>query len=124
MKMIEQGNYIDIYITDEGDLFTIATKEAIKEFGENGNELREKYNEMDSLYELFEDIICNSNWNFIAPEQIGALTDAPIIASGVYYDDNGDIEDLLEDIYWHGNYQVESTIKKIFNGGLVWQKAK
>ena len=34
--------------------------------------------------EWIEDIIANSSWNYITADQLGALSEAPVLAKGYY----------------------------------------
>lgn len=75
------------------------------------------------LAEMMEDIICNSAWAFLAPEEIGALTDAPIIGSEVFHDDLGNIE-TTGNVYWFPDYMIEDPAKILYKAGqIVFTKA-
>ena len=70
----------------------------------------------DTMYEFFEDFIANTEWEWIAPEDIGALTDAPILG---IKDENGKV---LEAYAWM-DYQVQSVMDALANyGGATFQK--
>ena len=43
-----------------------------------------------TMYEFFEDILANSEYEWITPQEIGALTSAPILG---IREENGDISD-------------------------------
>jgi len=121
-KPIYEGNYLNFFELPNGNLLIKATKEAREEFGKFGKELRNKP-EDNALYDLMEDIACNSSWSLVRPEFIGALTSAPIICDDVEFGDDGN-EQANGKIWWHEAYQIESTIEKIFKGGCEFQLAK
>ncbi len=57
----------------------------------------------DAMYELFEDILANSEYEWITPQEIGALTDAPILG---IREENGDISEA----YGFMDYCVRSLL--------------
>ena len=59
-----------------------------------------------ALAELLEEATANG-WSWQAPEDLGALTSAPIIS-----DPNGNV-------YWHERYQVDDPIGMLANGETV-----
>ena len=69
------------------------------------------------MHEVFEPLIANGGFDWIAPEEVGALTDAPIIGL-VSRDDQGNITGV-EELYWFPNYQVKSPIETLANTGTV-----
>lgn len=70
--------------------------------------------------DLLEIYSCNGSYSIIKPEDIGALTDAPIIASEVSYNDDGEIE-LPEDakIWWLSDYMVLDEMEILRTGKTV-----
>lgn len=70
-----------------------------------------------ALAGLFEHQLCNG-WQFIAPEEIGALTAAPILSDDVQRDDDGKVT-AVGAVYWHDNYQVESAVREMYITGYV-----
>jgi hypothetical protein len=63
---------------------------------------------------------CNGEFEFILPEKIGALTDAPIIGFGTYWDDNGEVEETEETrYYWLENYAVFDEMEALRNGETI-----
>ncbi len=76
------------------------------------------YAETEQLMaELFHEV-----WTFINPEDIGALTDAPIIcgADDTYVDDNGNRK-FHEDarIFWYPDYAINNPWETLLHGGSV-----
>lgn len=54
----------------------------------------------------------------IAPEQVGALTDSPILTNEVCYDDNGDVTHI-GDVYWYPGYQMHHFGEVLRKQGFV-----
>lgn len=83
-------------------------------------ELRERLAEIgsdDLLAELTENVRCNSDWDIIPPEAVGALTQAPIIARANWRD-NGTV--FTEGpAYWFPSYQVTDPVAELIEHGLV-----
>ena len=67
----------------------------------------------DAMYDFFENILANCEWEWINAEEIGALTDAPILG---YRDEN----DNIIEAYGFMNYQVESLLERL----LISDKAE
>ena len=67
------------------------------------------------IYELFEYQLCNG-WNLVQPEQIGALTEAPILSDDIAHDDNGNIENIGT-IYWFPDYMIIDFAKQLLEKG-------
>jgi hypothetical protein len=62
------------------------------------------------LYELFEEFLANSEFEWCSPEDIGALTSAPILC---IRDENGNIIDA----YGFMHYQVRSVQQDLMEDG-------
>ncbi len=69
------------------------------------------------MHDLFEWQTCNG-WEWIAPEKIGALTDAPILTDSAERDDEGQLTSVGR-VYWFPNYQVESPVQSLYERGRV-----
>ena len=69
----------------------------------------------DVFHDVIEDAIGNG-FALIAPEEIGALTDAPKLGWDVGYADDGQIE-LHEGskVWWYPNYQVTDPMKELMD---------
>jgi hypothetical protein len=83
------------------------TKEGRKE---NRLKAHKRKEDGDFLWDMFEDIFCNSSLEFLRPEEIGALTDSVIIGQDIQRDEDGNITkfDGTEKIWWNPNYMVAS----------------
>jgi hypothetical protein len=71
----------------------------------------------DFMNEVFEHQLCNG-WEWIRPEEIGALTDAPILSNTVKRDEDGKLVNC-DRVYWFPDYAVESPIRTLYNDGKV-----
>lgn len=60
----------------------------------------------------------NARLAVVRPEQIGALTDAPILSDEIAMDDNGDIE-VLGKVWWFPDYMVKSLPEQLCRTGEV-----
>lgn len=94
---------------------------------EEQTELREAIAEsIESEHYLFidllEKVLCNSEWEFIAPEEIGALTDSFILSDTATRDDHGKLQSI-ESVYWYPDYQVKSEGGELAEyGEIVFRK--
>lgn len=54
----------------------------------------------------------------VAPESIGALTDAPILTDDMSFSDDGR-QEVVGKVWWFPNYQVESFAETLIKAGRV-----
>lgn len=71
-----------------------------------------------TLQDLLEDWLGNG-WSFVAPQDIGALTDAPILSPDVEQDDHGNVVKVGK-VYWFPNYAVECELNTLLEKGEVF----
>jgi hypothetical protein len=77
----------------------------------------------DALSELLDYELCNG-WDMIYPEEIGALTDAPILSDDAQYNDDGELI-WCDNVYWYPDYQVLSPVEELFKyDQVVFQKGE
>ena len=69
------------------------------------------------LQDLLEDWLCNG-WEFIRPEEISALTSAPILSDDAKRDDKGELTDV-GNVYWFSDYAVTCEIEELLARGQV-----
>lgn len=104
-------------ILPTGDLQIIADRQAKQE--------KEKILKMpcdEALRYLLEEHLCNG-WSLVPPEEIGALTSAPIISDDFTIEDDGHGV-VNGNVWWFPNYQITSEIEEIFsNEGAIFQKS-
>jgi len=70
------------------------------------------------LCDLLEYSLCNG-WESVPPEDIGALTSAPILSDEITRDDNGNITEIGK-VYWFPDYAVRSEIDELADNGEVF----
>ena len=89
------------------------TEEEKQEFlGDNENSTSN-----ERFANLIEDFLCNG-WSWIHPEEIGALTDAPIISEDATYNDDGELTECGI-CYAYMNYQVHDPVDELFEEGSI-----
>jgi hypothetical protein len=67
--------------------------------------------------QLFDHPFCNG-WEVIQPEEIAALTSAPIFSDEAERDEQGKLL-AVRRVYWFPNYQIESPIQTLKEKGVV-----
>jgi hypothetical protein len=72
----------------------------------------------DKLSEVLEYEICNSDWEFVSPIEIGALTERPILSEQVERDNQGNITHLGR-VYHYEDYQVFDPVERLLTNGHV-----
>lgn len=76
--------------------------------------------EMDALYELTEYQWTNGMLQIVSPEEIGALTDAPILSTDYEYVSENTDDKEYHNIFWFPNYCIQSVIEILKNTGSVF----
>lgn len=108
VKFTEFNNQLIIELTEEG-----------KEELENIIELNLSVQE--ALEILFESYT-NNGYTWVEPEEIGALTNSPIISNDFeYIDDNSDLK-FYYSVYWFPDYMIKNEIEELQNGKLIFEK--
>ena len=92
--------YVTAETSDMGVTFRLEMDEALRE----DLVLEESTKGIEVMYDLLEDFIGNG-WEWVAPEEIGVLTDAPIIMDPNDY------------IYWYSNYMTTSPVEDLIEKG-------
>ena len=59
-----------------------------------------------------------NGWSWVRPEDIGALTDAPILSDDIEYDDHGDVVNVGE-VFWYPRYDVSDPVDQLLTDGYV-----
>jgi hypothetical protein len=70
------------------------------------------FNSDDTMYDILEHLICNSELEFCTPEDIGALTDAPILCIR-----NG--KEKIGKAWGFMNYQIRSVQQDLAEEGYA-----
>ncbi len=104
INVIEEENGLKIVLEPEGREFIIEQRE------------REQ-SPVNIFQDLFEHIRCNSQLDFIRPEEIDALTSAPIIGLEVDRGEHGDEIKTTGRIFWHERYAVECPLDILLEKG-------
>lgn len=108
------GRYITLKELDNGNLSLTLTKEGEEELLDKGENINE---DEKLLQELLEDAFGNG-WTYIYPEQIDALTNAPIIGYDVEIDDKGVLVNV-DKVWWYPDYQIKNPIEVMLRDGSV-----
>lgn len=69
------------------------------------------------MHDILEPLTCNSDIEWVAPEEINALTDAPILGT-VTRDDMGEITEVHA-IWWYPNYAIRSPLEDLRDDGFT-----
>lgn len=111
--------YIQTEKTENSLILTLDSEDfgmkMLREIKENCLDDFDDFSSDNVMYEFFEEFIANSEWEWIQPEEIGALTDAPIL--GIR-----DEDDRVIEAYGFMNYAIESLLDVLYSGKAVLQK--
>ena len=106
----EHGFYVDLRKSEEGDLEILLTEKGQANFDAIQEE-RDTHGIYAALCTLLEDHLCNG-WEMVPPEDIGALTAAPILSDEIVRDDEGRITEAGR-VYWYPDYAVRDEIDEV-----------
>ena len=127
------------HITTHGDLeLTVQSEERaeLKDAFEN----KEDFGSDNFMYDFFERLTCNSEYEWIRPEEIGALTDCPILGirgnerparegesnyTFIAYHDHGQtfVQDV-EKYWWYPYAESKSPLDDLLQYGyVIFQRA-
>jgi hypothetical protein len=107
---IEHGYYVDLQKTPDGNLAIRLNCTGRRHFAEI-REQRDALGINAALYALLEDHLCGG-WEMVPPEDIGALTAAPILSDEIARDDSGRLTDAGR-VYWYPDYAVRDEIEEL-----------
>ena len=88
------------------DLILSIDEEEQKDFQAVLDENPDGFDSDNTMYDLLEPLVCNSEYEWVSPVDVAALTDAPILA---VKDDEGEIVDA----YAFMDYQVVSPQREL-----------
>ena len=60
----------------------------------------------------------SNGWSFVRPEDVGALTDAPILSEEVDTDTQGNVL-KVGTVYWYPQYDVRDPVAQLLQNGYV-----
>lgn len=70
----------------------------------------------DAMVDFFEPYFCNSEWGWVLPEEIGALTDAPIIGIRCpEEEENAEHICCYTEVYAFMDYQVRALLQDLWD---------
>ena len=101
-------------ISRHGDLVISASQQERNEIKARMDEA--DFNSDDTMYEILEPLFCNSDLQFCFPEEIGALTNAPILC-------RRNDDDSIDEAWCFMDYQVRSVQQDLAEDGqAIFQK--
>jgi len=120
-ETLEEGRYVNLIVRrTAGKLYSMTL-----ELTEEGREVIEYVNSREwvsdtKLAELLEDHITGGWWEFIAPEEVGALTDAPILAKSdnVHRTKTGRLWKVTT-LFWYPDYALRCPVDVLARVGRV-----
>ena len=114
-KILSRGSYLNL--KQQGyNLLLVPTAEGCRE----ADRLMDKRISIDrALHDLLESHL-NNGWELLDPDEIGALTEAPILANSdeVYRNANGEVV-LVGKIYYFEKYMIVNEIEEFARGKSV-----
>lgn len=112
---VADGAYVDL-VKEAGDLDIRLSARGRIEFADI-EAIRDTLGTHEALYRLLEDHLANG-WEMVQPEEIGALTSAPILSDEIERNEEGKITSA-DRVYWYPSYQVSDVIAELRAQGMV-----
>ena len=109
-RPIEHGFYVDLEKAADGNLHIHLNRTGRRNFAEI-REHRDAHGINAALYALLEDHV-STGWEMVPPEDIGALTAAPILSDEIVRDDEGRLTEAGR-VYWYPDYAVRDEIEEL-----------
>jgi len=106
----DHGFYVDLEKTAGGNLRISLTEKGRAEFATIVEE-RDRFGIHAALCALLEDHPCNG-WEMVPPEDIGALTAAPIVSDDILRNEEGSVVEVGR-VYWYPDYAVRDEIEEL-----------
>jgi hypothetical protein len=108
------GKYTEFEKQPNGDLRITLLEEA----QEDVQEIASKELDADSKLAQIIEWQLSNGWSFVRPEDVGALTDAPILTEELDTDDQGNVL-RVGTVYWYPQYDVSDPIAMLLENGYV-----
>lgn len=108
---LHKSTYLNIRELDNGDLKITATKEGRQyiKFERNSTGTF-----VQIWFDLLEDFTCNGSFAQIMPEQVGYLTEAPLIIDCADYDNYGKLSVHADSRVWYfADYMIVDELKNL-----------
>lgn len=105
------GNYFVSQIEGQGD----AQGNLVVNLTPEGKEACPEARDIEQAFEEY--VIADKGWQWVAPEQIGAMTSAPIFGD-VSMNDQGDVEEIHQ-IWWYPEYETKNYAEELLTKGTV-----
>ncbi len=106
----EPGFYVDLEKPDDGNLHILLNQNGRRHFAIIREE-RDTFGIHAALCALLEDHL-SSGWEMVPPEDIGALTAAPILSNEIIRDEDGRVIEAGR-VYWYPDYAVWDEIEEL-----------
>ena len=104
------GFYVDLAKTPDGNLSIRLNQNGRTQF-DVVEHIRDEHGIDEALRAMLEDHLANG-WEMVPPEDIGALTAAPILSDEIQRDDRGEIVEVGR-VYWYPEYQIRDEIEEL-----------
>jgi|GEM_PF-2409048 len=115
--MKETGEYVTFSLDNDKDLVISLNKNITKKSRKEFLDDTKDYHSDQRFMELIEDFLCNG-WDWVNAEDIGALTEAPLLTNDIEIDDQGNVI-KVGIIYKYEMYQVYDPVEEIFSEGKI-----
>lgn len=108
--MVKDVRSVDLEVLPNGNL-KIKLRKGVRKLIVN--------EEIKTIWDLMEGVICNSSWELVTAEEVGGLTDCQfILADETTRDDHGNLTDV-GNVYWHERYQIEDALEVLKDQGYI-----
>lgn len=106
----QPGFYVDLEKAGDGNLHILLNRNGRRHFATIREE-RDAFGIHAAVCSLLEDHLSNG-WGMVPPEDIAALTAAPVISDEIVRDEAGQVTEAGR-VYWYPDYQVRDEIEEL-----------
>lgn len=110
------GAFVTLEKSHDGNLHIVLTELGFSEAA-MFRVIRDQHGIHSALLTLLEDHL-ETDWEWISPEEISALTAAPILSDDVDRDNHGKITRIGR-VYWYPDYAVRDEIEELLHNGVL-----
>lgn len=115
-----RGKYVDFVVDERGDLRIEINEEGVELLWEMADSFGGDMTDADPfIWAIAEDILCNSAWEEVLPQDIGALTNGLLMGYDVERNDDDEVVNA-DQIWWDcGGHSMLTFGWRFINYGYV-----
>ena len=115
-KLLQPGDIFDMFLDTDQDLVLRLTDEYMRD---------QDFIGATNLYDAFESIRCNTEWELVTADHLGGLSEAPCFCESVDWDDDHSVILSTGRVWAYIDYQVSNPLERLIKDGeVIFTKAE